>query len=513
MMENWVESMNATSREFGTRAQQVRRLPMLIGLVALLAFGVACGSSSSSNPPINGKFTNASLKGQYAYVLVGQTFGLTSGNGPFREAGSFTADGNGNITTGNDDFVSGLGPSTNGTSGSYAINNDGTGAMTLNLAGGSINFAISMIDGTKVYLIEMDTFANAAGMAELQTSSAFTNPSGTYVFRMHSTSSSQGSVARVGTVTMGGGAITGNEDLLQGSNGSLSSLTLTGSATGPDLNGRGTMSLTDNTGITDTFIYYVVDASRINFLESDAGPVGSGRGEKQTVSSFTTGNLNGGFAFGSRGDTLANLGGANSVGAFTSNGGGTISSGAYDTAQDGNIVANAALTGSYTIGSNGRAVLTLNPAGGTPIQVIAWLLSSGRGFYLINTTSRVEDGTFDQQSTTSFSNSSFNGQYAFFMDGFDSASPPLIDRLGTIIPDGNGNISLNDFAVNRTGSLNNAGFLSGTYSTSSNGRVAGPVNGLTNALVIYMVSGNQGYLLLGDAGAEVAGAVSLQTSP
>jgi len=510
-----VALMNIESRNFcGKRQSWAGRAFMLSAILGLLAFGVACGSSSSSNnPPITGKFTNASLTGQYAYSLTGQAYGLSSGNGPFREAGSFTADGNGNITTGNDDFVSGTGPSTNGTSGSYAINNDGTGVMTLNLAGGSINFAISMIDDTRVYLIEMDTFANSAGLAERQTSSAFTNLSGTYVFRMHSTSTSQGSVARVGTLTMSGGAVTGNEDLLQGSTGSLTSLTLTGSTSAPDLNGRGTASITDNSGITNSYIYYVVDSNRVNFLESDAGPVGSGRGEKQTVSSFTAGSLNGGFAFGSRGDTLANLGGANTVGAFTSNGSGTISSGAYDTAQDGVIVANAALTGSYTMGSNGRAVLTLNPTGGTPVQVIAWLLNSSRGFYLFNTTTRVEDGTFDQQTTTSFSNSTFNGQYAFFMDGYDSASPPLIDRAGTIIPDGNGNISLNDFAVNRTGALNNAGFLTGTYSTSSNGRVAGPVNGLTNALVIYMVSGNQGYLLLGDAGAEVAGQVALQVSP
>jgi hypothetical protein len=512
-MENLVKPMNHASEESYPEVNLLRRALMLAGIVGLMAFGVACGSSSSSKPPITGKFTNASLQGQYAYALTGQTYGLTSGNGPFREAGSLTADGNGNITTGNDDFVSGTGPSTNPTNGTYALNNDGTGVMVLNVAGGQINFAISMIDSTKFYLIEMDTFANSAGMAERQSSSSFTNPSGTYVYRMHSTSTSQGSVARLGTLTMGGGAVTGNEDLLQGSTGALSSLTLTGSTSAPDLNGRGTASFTDNTGITNAYVYYVVDSNRINFLESDAGPVGSGRGEKQTTSSFAAASLNGAFAFGSRGDTVANLGGANSVGAFSSNGGGTISSGAYDTAQDGNIVANAALTGSYTMGSNGRAVLTLNPSGGTPVQVIAWLLNSSRGFYLFNTTSRVEDGTFDQQSSNSFANSSFSGQYAFFNDGYDAASPPLISRAGTIIPDGKGNISLNDFAVNRTGSLNNAGFLTGTYSTSSNGRVAGPVNGLTNALVIYMVSSSQGYLLLGDAGAEVAGQVALQTSP
>jgi hypothetical protein len=487
---------------------------MLAVALGMLAFSVACGSSSSSNnPPLTGKFTNASLNGQYAYALTGQAYGLSSGNGAFREAGSFTADGNGNITTGNDDFVSGTGPSANSTNGSYSINNDGTGALVLNLAGGSIQFAISMIDDSRVYLIEMDTFANAAGLAERQDSSAFINPSGTYVFRMHSTSTSQGSVARVGTLALGGGSATGNEDLLQGSTGTLTSATLTGSVSAPDVNGRGTASFTDNFGITNAYTYYVVDSSRINFLETDAGPVGGGRGEKQTVSSFTAANLNGGFAFGSRGDTLANLGGANSVGQFSANGNGTISSGAYDSAQDGNIISNATLTGSYTMGANGRAVLTLNPSGGTPIQVVAWLLSSSRGFYLINTTSRVEDGSFDQQTSASFSNSSFNGQYAFFMDGYDSVSPPLISRAGTIIPDGNGNISLNDFAVNRMGSLNNAGFLTGTYSTSANGRVAGPVTGLTNALVIYMISGNQGYMLLGDAGAEVSGAVALQTSP
>src|SRR5256885_9405705 len=82
----------------------MRQLSFAFGLV-ILTFCVACGSGSKS--PIfvpKGNFSNASLSGQYVYQISGFDF-RNNGNGlPYREAGVFVADGNGNITGGADDF-------------------------------------------------------------------------------------------------------------------------------------------------------------------------------------------------------------------------------------------------------------------------------------------------------------------------------------------------------------------------------------------------------------------------
>ena len=477
----------------------------------LLVFSLGCGNSSTTNVPVKGNFTNASLQGQYAYVLNGSYFGSTVTNGPFREAGTFTADGNGNITTGQDDFVQGGAPFSTAVTGTYSLNNDGTGFITLNLSGGSIVLAATLITDSKLYLIEADSFANGSGVAERQDSTAFSAaPSGTFTFRTHSSSASGGSVGSVGTLTVTAGAITGTEDVLRAS--ALLSPTLTGSISAPNTSGRGTMSLTDSTGSTSGYIYYVVNASTFNLLESDAGPLGSGRAEKQSGGPFTPASLSGGFAFGSAGDTTANTGGVDTVGAFTSSGSGTITAGSFDAVQDGNPTVDATLTGTYTMSSSGRAAVAFNQQSGATVQRIFWMVSPARAFFLVDDPSKVEDGTADQQTTTSFSNSTVNGQYAFFMDGFDSVSPPLVDRVGTLNGDGSGNLQLNYF-VNRTGITNAPGFLTGTYSVGSNGRVAGSVSALSTNIVLYMFSSSNGYLLLADPGAQLEGAAGVQTSP
>jgi hypothetical protein len=248
----------------------------------------------------------------------------------------------------------------------------------------------------------------------------------------------------------------------------------------------------------------------VNLLEADVGPLGLGRAEKQSAGPFSNGSLKGPFAFGSRGDTSTSTLGVNSAGAFNSDGNGNISSGSFDSVQDGTPIANASLTGNYAIAANGRATATLTPSGQSAIPEVFWMVSPVRAFFLVNAPGIVEDGTVDQQQGSSFSTGSLNGQYAFFMDGFDALNP-LLDRVGNLIGDGKGNLTLS-YSVNVAGATNSVA-LTGTYTAAANGRVAGTVTNLTGAMILYMVSNNQAYMILGDSGAEVSGQVMLQTSP
>src|SRR5437763_4640571 len=410
----------------------MRQLSFAFGLV-ILTFCVACGSGSKS--PIfvpKGNFSNASLSGQYVYQISGFDFRINGNGLPYREAGVFVADGNGNITGGADDFSEGsAGVSSTSASGVYSINNDGTGQVILN----GLTLDITLVSSSKLYLIEDDFSLDAGGTADKQdTSATAAPPSGTFAFRMHVENASVPS-ASVGALT-----VIGKEDLLA-LGGTLSSPTLSGAFNAPVSFGRGTATLNDGSTSLQ-FFCYVVGSGKFLLLSKDAGVIGTAQAEAQSGTLFATNSLSGSYAFGSKGDTAASFGGVNSAGRFSASNG-AITAGVLDSVKDGatsNISFNA---GTYTVdATTGRADVTLNAS--SSIHEIFYLVSSSRAFFLIDDSSKVEDGTLDLQQSSSFSNASLNGQFAFVMDGFDATT--LKDRVGTLQADGNGRLTLNEVA-------------------------------------------------------------------
>ena len=498
----------------------IMRKPFLLLELASLLFCVACGTGANAgfgNSTI-GNFSDSDLSGQYAYQINGYD---VSGGAFFREAGSFTADGKGDITAGEDDIAESTSITSNATTGSYSVSADGTGLITLNLptSGDQISFAITSITPAKTYLavnaVASGFPVNGSGVAVLQSSSAISIvPSGTFVFTQHNISATQGSSSNVGRFAVSGGAVSGNEDVNRA--GALNSLTITGGLFNtPDSNGRGTGNFVDSLGVTSGFIYYVVDSTHMFFLANPAGSSGTsatGIGLGQAVGqsgTFTTSTFSGGYAFSSRADDSFSVDGTSTVGSFTAGGDGTISAGLLDSDQDGNPVSSVAFTGAYTIASNGRAVVTINPTGGTSYQQTFWMASPSLAFFLTNDSTIEEDGVATAQQLSSFSASTLSGQYGLVMGGFNGNG--AFDRVGTLHWDGTSKLSLNEFA-NSAGSGNTSGILSGTYSVtnSSNGRVTGSINNVSNNFVFYMISASDGYVLQNDSGTEVTGATNLQ---
>lgn len=482
----------------------------LVSILLSLLFCVACGSSGGFHTPAGtgtGAFSTASLNGQYVYQIAGTEF--SSGSPvPYREAGVFMANGAGGITGGTDDFCEGTTcTSANPVTGSYTVGNDGTGSLSLSVG---INLALTLANPSKVYLMETDN-ANASGIAELQNMSVLSStPSGTFAFRMHTISSAQGSSSVVGALTITSGVISGNDDVERGGvfdNGGSTPLTLTGAFNAPS-NGRGTGKITDSSNVTSDFVYYIVDANNVRWLSTDAGILGLGRAEKQTGGPFSAASLSGGYAFGSTADDNTYLGGVNTVGRFQTAGAGTITAGAYDSVQDGNPLVNVPFTGSYTMASNGRAAVTLNPSGATAVQQVFWMVNKKRAFFVTNDATKFEDGTLDQQQGT-LSDGSLNGQYAFVTDGFDLNTGFYVDRIGWVQWNGSGNLTWNE-VVNNSGVTHQPPFLSGTYSVGSNGRATASVNSVSSGLVFYLVSGSQAYILQNDPGVEIIGTMSVQ---
>jgi len=480
----------------------MRKLYLSLGLVSFL-FCVACGSNNGTVTGFipKGNFSNASLNGQYVYQIEGFDFSNSVNGVPYREAGVFTANGSGGITSATDDFSEGSTVFPTTSTGSYAISKDGTGSLSFNNALGTINLAVTMVSASKVYLVEGDTVLNAGGLAEKQDATVIAAaPSGTFVFREHDLNALQ-SVGSVGAFTVSGGVVSaGSEDVNRG--GVSTSLTFTaGSFNAPNpVTGRGSGTLTDSSPATSSFFYYIVDANSVRFLSDTSGITGSGRAEKQSGMPA----LSGSYAFGSEGDTLKFLSGINGAGRFTASNG-TITGGARDTVQDGNTSANVAFTGTYTQAANGRVAVAFSTTANSNLAV--WMISPSRGFFVVNDPNTTQEGTLDLQQTATFSNATMNGQYGLVMDGFDAGGAK--DRVGTLQWDGSGKLILNEFS-NANGVITVPIVLSGRYSVSSNGRTTGSINTLSNNLVFYLVSGSDAYVVQNDSGVQIDGTVSKQ---
>lgn len=156
---------------------------LLFTAVAVASIAAACGGGGSTPPPPPpvGKFTNADLKGQYAFSMSGEDL-----NAAFiARVGSFFADGNGNITQGLEDVNSVAGVNAvSFTGGSYAIQPNGRGTLTLTNALSSLQLSITLISSSKGLMIQADLNATSSGSFNLQMPGAFSNPgiSGKYVF-------------------------------------------------------------------------------------------------------------------------------------------------------------------------------------------------------------------------------------------------------------------------------------------------------------------------------------------
>jgi len=487
---------------------------LAVSLFTCMIFAAGCGAGAGINgiPPGGGSgaYSNASLNGSYVYQLAGT---VSSTGAPYQEAGVLIADGNGHITGGIDDFTQGNTSSIGSTiSGTYAIASNGTGTISLTSSTFTASLAVTLVSSAKAYLIEADPL-NAAGVAELQSASAIgAVPNGTFVFKTHTTAGAI-PTSTVGQFTLQNGGIFQSGFVDVNRAGSFSSPALANFNFNPPIsNGRGTGNYTENPGVTSGFIYYIVDSNNIRLLSTDtlSNSGGIGRAELQSGGPFSTSSLTGSYVFGSKGDDNFGLNTVNTVGVFAASGG-NITSGAFDSVEDGNPLTNVAITGgTYQVATNGRVAANLISSAANVNQIL-WMVSPSRAFSITESdtsdSSLTQDGTDDLQQTTAFSNSSIKGQFALVMHGFNPTV--FLDRIATLQWDGNGNLILNEL-VNDTGTVSTPGALTGTYSAAANGRVTGTINTLSNNLVFYMISNASGNVLQEDAGTEISGTTELQ---
>jgi len=219
-------------------------------------------------------FTNASLTGPFAFGARGDSSNLIGG---VRSVGTYTSDGNGNLTAGAFDSVTDGNPSLNTAfTGTYTMAASGRANLTLNFtAGGTGNQIYWMVSPTRAFFLTNSSTILSDGTADAQVGSNFSNSSinGQFGFLMNGftiqTGGTTATLDRVATLQFDGkGGLILNEFV--NSNGSTSSTGfLTGTYT-TSSNGRITGTITgasNNVGLS----MYLVSNSNAYILDNDTG--------------------------------------------------------------------------------------------------------------------------------------------------------------------------------------------------------------------------------------------------
>lgn len=477
----------------------MRRLVLLATACgAAIIAGCGGGSTSSTPPPPTGGFSASSLKGQYAFSMSGSDLN----NNFITRVGSFTADGNGNITAALEDVINaGItgGGRTAFTGGTYTVQANGKGTLTLiqNSTSG-LGLSITLTSTSAGLMVQTDETATSSGSFNLQKTGSFSAAgiNNNYVFSVSGVEGSQGAPLAVmgqfntdGAGTVQSGVIDINDGVLAGP--TPPAAIPTGGSYGTDSGnpndlanfGRGAISFDGF-----TFVFYIVDSTHLLFLEEDGTNVTSGDALQQS-GTIPTQNANftpGGFAFLVAGTSVLGTRGADArAGSFMTDGSGNLGKVFLNENNDGSIVsvANSGLSQTtYAIDTSavaqgrGRGTFTFTSSSLGTFNFIFYLNASTQAVIQDQSKGLISTGSMLGQSGT-FSNSSLAGNYAFNWSG--------------LVRPSSGNVGLGEDFV-------------GQYAQSSSGGISGAVDffeaGTTSNHPLFINSAVSGSLSLNGDG-------------
>ncbi|HVO59947.1 MAG TPA: hypothetical protein VMT53_03380 [Terriglobales bacterium] len=479
------------------------RALLLIALLLSVADLIGCGSGDSvtgSGPRLGDGSNNAMLQGQYAFAFSGQ-----DANGPFSEVGSFTADGQGHLGGNEDVVTSALQTGNSGAhfAGTYSVGQDGRGNAVVGLQAGCPNWQFTMLNRAHALLTCLNTKMTGSGTIDLQDSTAFSTAAlkGNYVFGFSGVGSSAFLAVAAGNWSMdGAGNInTGQMDVNDLSfTAPFEDISLSGTYS-VSSSGRGTAVINSDypaSSSTQNFVFYVVNATDIKFMQTNPLPLLAGEVLSQTSGSLTAGT----YAF--------TLGGsdANGIplafgGLIPADGNGNVSAGVLDTNYDGSTLSDT-LTGTYAVSSSGRGVATLtSPSVGS--LPLAFYKAANGNIEFVNLGGNLGgidfavSGMAKAQSGRPFGQRSMNGNYAVSFSGTNLGAGEE-DISGQLTSDGAGNLS-GVLDINSSGSIFQGTQLSGsTYTMTSTGRGTASLNTGTGTFALQTYQIDPGTVLFLD---------------
>lgn len=479
-------------------------------------------------------YSTSSLHGPFAFSLSG-----SNSSGHFFRAGSFTADGMGDLTGVLEDVNTSTSATTApiSTTGSYTLGLDGRGAFQFNDGLTPASFSFVLVNGTQLQIIGFDATGTATGQANTQTPSTFASAplsalSGTYVFDFAGVDGSHG-LSQIGEFGAdGAGNITGGSiDINDG--GTLSQYQIAGSKTvcnpapsslstySVSSNGRGTVTL--NTlnpscaaGPALTFNFYVTSLGGAKFVGTSIAQQAAGYSFQQAPNvTFKVSVLNGNFAFLLAG--AAPGGPIATAGSFATDGNGNLTSGVLDENTNGTpatglpFLPSGTDAGTYTVAANGRGTATFVTAGHTYTLVfyIGPVGTNTTAVFQETDSGIASDGNFTVQQSGPFTLASIAGNYAIAVSGTSGGS--LQSSTGQLDTNGAGLITSGIIDTDTAGSLAAGQIVTGSYTApAAIGRATLALNSTPPNYAAYVVSPTQVYLLGIQSGQLAAGALLRQ---
>lgn len=503
----------------------------------LAVLAAACGGGGSpapTPPPTPVGFSNSSLSGQYAFEMSGEDLS----GGFIARVGSFTADGNGNITAAIEDVNdAGSFSFVQFTGGTYSVGTDGRGTLTLTggSLGGGLGLSITLNSTSSGVAIQVDEAATSSGSFDLQTASAFSLPSitGQYAFDLSGEDSSGAPLSVVGefAVNGGGGLTGGTSDINDGSvsTGPSGPVAIPASSfvmdpTFGSSSGRGTVTINGQ-----TVAYYIVDGTRLKMVEEDSVALTVGDAFAESGIPTAVSGLTGNFAFILSGAAVTgNFGSIARVGSAAFNGG-ALASVSLDDNNAGQYSKLTGDAGSYTIDSSGdgRGTFTFTDSSFGTFSYVFYLFSTTQAVVQETSSGVIGSGSMSAQPT-SISSSSLAGNYAFNWSGVTIPSSGNIgfeeDFAGQYALSSSGGIS-GTLDFTELGSTSTPIFtgvpLTGTFTVSGTGRntyqtqvsPGGGAPSTTINFAAYVGAGNSIYVVTTDSTRVTAGSATMQTTP
>ena len=243
---------------------------------------------------------------------------------------------------------------------------------------------------------------------------------------------------------------------------------------------------------------------------------GSGRIYKQDAATFSNASMNGSYVLQFLG---AEPSGTFAVtGVLTCDGAGNITSGIGDVNSNGDAMSRLPVTGSYSVDTNGRTLLTMASGDeNDPSQMALYMVSSNRA---VGVPSGSGSGwgitTLEKQQLTNFSNASLSGDFVLVATGDPATEPNSL--LGRFTADGAGtlNAGIADvFADFKNGGIwsQNVAFT-GSYSIPATDMGRGTVSLITpdgtEGAIFYLISEKKAFLLGTSTSGSTAGQIVAQ---
>lgn len=531
------------------------------GKINIIATSASDASKSASTQVvISGTASNATLKGQYAFLITAPTGNPVSrGNTTF--AGSVNLDGKGNVLGGMEDIVSTkyydqadpILATTADPRSTYSVDSSGHGTMTIQTKNGeTLHFSFILTSASHAVVIETGGDPGS-GTLDLQSGNfTLAQISGAYAFTMDGVDPAVPPAARLsfgGVFSADGTGIITGGTLDVNSNGTVTSQALTPNGgrvyQGPDTNGRGRLSMIPGAATSRSFTFYMVSPKVLRLFEDDNVDLMGGSAYAQGAAPMT---LSGRFVYQHEG--WSSTGRTVAAGQFIANGASSVTGGISDANVGGAAPTmtslGKAVSGTFAIGANLAGTLNLTDAASTAMSTFNVYMvdptinmldpnnsSGGGGALLLHTDANINGTGMLIPQTISAPPAIVANQALNLRNCIAASTPNELDLVGVVSSDGSGKFvngladydqsnSVNPMTVTGapfTGSFMmdsaNAGRFTGSFSIPmpTGGYPFIPPSATSLNISIYQASDSQALVIQTDNTANISGYLVQQRLP